>query len=49
MYDSLNLFFHLFNHVRPEKPPFSWFRPIQGGVRHRRPYNASNGAILILS
>jgi hypothetical protein len=23
MYDSLNLFFHLFYHIRPEKPPFS--------------------------
>jgi hypothetical protein len=22
MYNSLNLFFHFFNHIGPEKPPF---------------------------
>jgi hypothetical protein len=48
MYDSLNLFFHLFYHIRPENhlsPGSDQFN----GVRHRRPYKALNGAILILS
>jgi hypothetical protein len=48
VYYPLNFFFCLFDHVRPENhrsPGSDQFK----GVRLRRPYNASNGAILMLS
>jgi hypothetical protein len=48
VYDPLDVFFRLFNHVGLENhlsPGSDQFK----GVRHRRPYSASNGTILMLS